>query len=308
MAVITVNSSFDGLDLMSSYAFDGIEDLGYTTRTSTRLTLADWDDRLSFIGTGFSYMMSGNQIVGINGGTVTGFKITDSSGSEVYFNWTGLNVSAKSFYTYLVTNNWAALNTLLFNTGDTYNLTNGGDRVSGFGGNDVMNGLGGNDQLYGDAGSDKLSGGVGKDTLNGGADNDRLFGDVGGDMLNGGVGADTLTGGSGIDTLTGGTGADVFVFNYNGAANREIIIDFKAVDDALKFNNDAFTAFAYTGQLRAADFVLGTAATDNADRFIYQKSTGSLWYDADGKGAGAKVLVAELADNTTLTAADIFIF
>ena len=60
-------------------------------------------------------------------------------------------------------------------------------------------------------------------------------------------------------------------------------------------------------RLRAADFVLGTAAQDAADRVIYDRASGNLWYDADGSGRGAKVLVAELRDGTALGAGDIHI-
>ncbi|TXI00588.1 MAG: calcium-binding protein [Pseudorhodobacter sp.] len=289
MATLTANRSLFGMELMSSNEFSGIQYLDYITRTSTRLTLEDEGDRINFLGTGFSYQMSGGQIVGMNGGTATGLTITNSSGAEVYLNWTGLNVSASSFFTYAVTGNWTALNTLLFNTGDTIKLTDARDVVRGFGGNDTIYGYNGNDRLLGDIG------------------NDKLFGGNGADRLEGGTGNDMLIGGTGMDTMLGGAGADVFAFNENGATNHEIITDFRAVDDALHFNNDAFTAFAYTGQLRTSGFVAGTAATDTADRFIYHKATGNLWYDRDGSGAAAKVLVAELADGTALTAADIFI-
>jgi Ca2+-binding RTX toxin-like protein len=289
MANITLNRGLPGFSMTSSNVFDDVETLEILTRTSTRLSLDDDGDRVSFIGSGIGYQMSGGNIVGITGGTVTGISITNANGGVSYVSWTGLSVSAKNLFTYAVTDNWTALNALLFNTGDTFRLTDRADQVRGFGGNDTMYGFGGNDRLFGDAGNDKLYGGNGAD------------------RLDGGTGADTLVGGAGVDTLAGGAGADVFLFTHLGAANRDIISDFKAVDDALQFDDAAFTAFAYTGQLRAADFVQGTAAADRADRFIYQKSTGNLWYDADGSGAGAKVLVAELVDNTALTAADIFI-
>ena len=289
MATLNFNRLLSGIGLQSSNEFDGILDAAIVSRSSTRLTLDDADgDYITFVGTGISYQMSGNRIVGISG-TLNTVLLTNPSGSETYLTWSGLNTSAASFLTYVKNFNWTALNSLLFNTSDTYNLTNGRDVVRGFGGNDVMNGFNGNDRLFGDQGNDKLFGGIGTDSLNGGS------------------GADRLVGGAGIDTLTGGAGADVFVFEEKGAANRDIITDFSAVDDALHFDNGPFNAFNYTGQLRAANFTTGTAATDTSDRFIYQKSTGNLWYDADGSRGGAKVLVAELADGTTLTAADIFI-
>ena len=343
MAIWTFDRRFPGMDLMSSPILDVVETLEVERATSTIFRFQDpfFGDLVTFTGTGLTYATS-NTMTQLTGGTFNGFSIR-LDGETVVKAWTGFSISAPTVFQYLADNNRAALNTLIFNTSDTYNMTDDADSVRGFGGNDRINGFGGNDRLFGDSGNDTLGGGLGNDALRGDAGNDsllgdsgndtltaglgndilrgdagndsllgdsgndKLFGDSGADRLNGGLGADTLIGGVGIDTMIGGAGADVFAFNDNGATNREIISDFIAVDDALHFNNDAFTAFAYTGQLRASGFVLGTAATDLADRFIYQLSTGNLWYDRDGSGAAAKVLVAELADGTGLTTADIFI-
>lgn len=285
----------NGIDILSSAVFDGLEEWSVLTKTSTQFRLQD-QDTVTFTGTGLTYSYTEGELTGVSGGTVN--SIVDVNNGTNFVSWTGLNVSAAAMFTYVISDNWSALNTLLFTTGDTYKMTDAADNVRGFGGNDVVYGYGGNDMLTGDAGNDKLFGGLGKDKLLGGA---------GADKLDGGSGADTLIGGAGIDTLTGGTGADAFVFATAGATNRDIITDFRAVDDALRFDNDVFSAFSYTGQLRSSGFVAGTAAVDTSDRFIYQKSTGNLWYDRDGSGSAAKVLVAELVDGTTLTAADIFI-
>lgn len=290
MANITFDRALGGVEVLSSNVFYGLLSNSYTYRTSSRLTLTDGYMNYNFYGSGFTYDMNGNYIMGVTGGVVTRMTIAEPATGALAMDWTGLAISAPTFATYLITENWSALNSLLFNTSDTYNLTNGADAVRGFGGNDVMRGWGGNDRLIGDLG------------------NDKLYGDSGADRLYGNSGADTLIGGSGVDTISGGTGADTFVFTFKGATNRDIITDFNAVDDRLQFENASFTALGTTtGALAASKFVSGTAALDSADRFIYQKSTGSLWYDADGNGAGAKVLVAELTDGTTLTAADIFI-
>lgn len=288
MPTITLLRSFGGFDALSSSFFSDLRDAPIISSSSTELVFSASDtdaSRVAFIGTGFTY-----DAFGVSTGTIKRVVFDNPSQGVTFFDWTGLNVSANLVTTYVLTSNWTALNTLLFSTSDTYNLTNGADRVRGFGGNDIMRGFNGNDRLLGDNG------------------NDSLFGDAGADILTGGTGADRLVGGAGIDTMVGGAGADAFVFTHAGATNRDIITDFRAVDDSLQFDNAAFTAFNYTGRLRTADFVAGTNATDAADRFIYQKSTGNLWYDRDGSGAAAKVLVAELVDATALTAADIFIF
>ena len=292
MSTISFLRSIPGFDVLSSNIFLDLQDAPIISRSSTALVFSASDfqnDRISFLGSGFSYQLMGGEVVGVPTGTVTRVVYNNPTLGETYLDWTGLNVSANAFVTFVLSSNWAALNALLFNSSDTYNLTNGADAVRGFGGNDVMRGFSGNDRLFGDQG------------------NDKLFGDAGGDLLNGGTGADTLMGGSGIDTLTGGAGADVFAFTFATAGSRDRITDFRAVDDALHFDNDAFTAFSYTGRLRAADFVTTANANDASDRFVYHKTTGNLWYDRDGSGGAAKVLVAELADGTTRTAADIFI-
>ena len=47
----------------------------------------------------------------------------------------------------------------------------------------------------------------------------------------------------------------------------------------------------------------GNAGDDN-DRIVYQKTTGKLFYDADGDGAGTRQLFAVLTDHPKLTVAD----
>lgn len=279
MTTVTFNRNFRGVDFASMSIFEDVLDLEVAQNSSTRLVLQEDGDRVTFAGSGFRFVSQRGEIVDVTGGSVT--RITVQLDGKSYVDWTGLKVSARDLAGAIFTGDWNKLNGLLLGNADTIKASNGNDNLSGFGGNDTIYGYAGRDQLDGGAGRDKLFGGDGNDTL---------------------------IGGGGMDTLSGGAGADVFAFVARGAANRDIITDFNSKQDDLHFDNDAFTAFAYTGKLRAADFVLGTAAKDAADRFIYQKSTGNLWYDADGSKGGAKVLVAELADGTTLTAGDIFIF
>jgi Ca2+-binding RTX toxin-like protein len=48
-----------------------------------------------------------------------------------------------------------------------------------------------------------------------------------------------------------------------------------------------------------------TSAHDASDRLIYNTSTGDLYYDADGTGAKAAILVAHLTGNPVLIYSDI---
>jgi Ca2+-binding RTX toxin-like protein len=50
-----------------------------------------------------------------------------------------------------------------------------------------------------------------------------------------------------------------------------------------------------------------TASHDATDRILYNKTTGALYYDADGTGATAAVQIAQLTAGATLTTADLFI-
>lgn len=137
-----------------------------------------------------------------------------------------------------------------------------------------------------------------------------LWGLAGNDTLSGGAGDDTLVGGAGADTLTGGTGVDTFLFDLREtAANRDVIQDFTHLGDRLVFDRAAFTAFAAlpAGALDPAQLALGSAATTAQHHLVYTQSTGSLYYDADGAGGAAQVLVAVLSTKPVLSAADFLL-
>jgi hypothetical protein len=137
---------------------------------------------------------------------------------------------------------------------------------------------------------------------------DNVFqGRSGGDKLNGAAGNDTLIGGVGMDTLVGGGGGDKFVLNIAGASNRDTIKDFRHNTDKIHLENSVFAQLGADGNLSAAAFHSGANAHDANDRIIYNSSTGALYYDADGNGAGAKVQIATLTTHPTLDAADFLI-
>ena len=58
------------------------------------------------------------------------------------------------------------------------------------------------------------------------------------------------------------------------------------------------------GALNAGVFVTGSAALDADDRILYDASTGKLYFDADGNGAGAAVQFAILSGSPAITASD----
>jgi len=54
-------------------------------------------------------------------------------------------------------------------------------------------------------------------------------------------------------------------------------------------------------------FVIGSAAVDASDRFIYNQNTGALFFDEDGIGALKQVQLASLSTGLAMANADIFV-
>lgn len=160
------------------------------------------------------------------------------------------------------------------------------------------------------AGIENIIGTVCRDVLTGdGADN-RLHGGGSHDMLAGAGGNDTLAGGHGADTLTGGAGADVFVFETY-ADRGDVLTDFTTGADVMLIDAAAYGfGSAAIGALSAGAFLTtadSNTAQDATDRLIFRASDATLWFDRDGTGDLGPVLLADLADGTTITTTDIFL-
>jgi serralysin len=182
------------------------------------------------------------------------------------------------------------------------------DTLAGQDGNDLIVGGGGNDNLYGEAGNDREFGEDGNDNVWGFAGNDELYGQNGNDNVNGGDGDDLINGGAGTDMLIGGIGSDRFVFDAAlGPSNVDTIADYQLGQDRIELSSSIFNALS-AGSLSASAFANGTAATTAAQHIIYDQTTGNLFYDADGNGAGAAVQFATLTNKPVLTTADFLIF
>lgn len=151
-------------------------------------------------------------------------------------------------------------------------------------------------------------------------------GNSGGNIITGNSAINKLDGGTGIDTLTGNGGNDIFVFSAKlGVTNVDTITDFapngddiylnkkifkKAVGDATDTDltdgrfldtNDLVTASSLDAALAAR-----TGSTANA-HLLYDTSDNSLYYDADGSGAGVAVEFALLTGVVALTSTDFHI-
>lgn len=228
--------------------------------------------------------------------------------------------------------------------GDELNGGDGNDNLSGSAGDDDLSGGNGKDGLAGGDGDDayhlllddvsatgkpidtiteKSNEGSGTDTvysevsftlptnvenliLEGTADINGT-GNKGDNTITGNSGANQLAGKEGADTLTGGLGADIFVFNTKlGTTNIDTIADFVSGTDDINLSKAVFKGYAVGADL-SNDFVIGTAAVDSTDHFIYNSSTGDLYYDIDGSGSKAAIQFATLTGATTLIASDLHI-
>jgi Ca2+-binding RTX toxin-like protein len=143
--------------------------------------------------------------------------------------------------------------------------------------------------------AEKVKGTVGKDVLRSGSYND---------TLDAGAGNDMLFSGSGRDTLKGGKGKDTFVFDSKGGV--DTIVDFSSKDDTIRLAGDAFSSIR-KGKLDKDAFFEGKMAHDVVDRIIYDKSTGNLYYDADGVGGAAQIRIAILSHKPSVSAHDFHV-
>ena len=214
-------------------------------------------------------------------------------------------------------------------------------------GNDTLSGGGGNDVLISGAGTNTLIGGADSDfyytqgvndvvteaagggfdvvvtsgdlTLAAGSEVEVIFvgalagvtitGSDSAQTILGSSGDDRFIGGLGVDALTGSGGADTYVLR-NTFDDRDFITDFATGTDKLEISASLFGGGLTAGSLSASQFLSGAgvdAATTADQRFIYNSSTGNLWFDADGSGTGASTIFANLLSTPPLTAADFLI-
>jgi Ca2+-binding RTX toxin-like protein len=157
---------------------------------------------------------------------------------------------------------------------------------------------------------ENLTGSKYNDTLIGNNGNNTLNGGNGVDILNCGSGNDILVGGLGNDILIGGAGIDRFRFN-NPNEGFDTIQDFSILDkDQIQISAKGFGGGLITGTLKASQFIAGagiTSATDNVQRFIYNNANGTLFYDADGNGAGLSRQIATLTGLPVLASSNIVV-
>lgn len=181
--------------------------------------------------------------------------------------------------------------------------------ASGGGGDDTLASI---ENVKGSLFADTLLGSRAANVLRGGDGNDVLSGRGGADALSGGNGRDLLAGGTGADTLAGGAGKDTFRFDTAlGSTNIDRITDFRPAYDKIQLDNAVFTALGATGALGTGAFkaIATGGAIDASDRVVYNKTTGALYYDANGStnGLSDSIQFATLAKDLALTAGDFLV-
>ncbi|MEH1944176.1 MAG: calcium-binding protein [Nostoc sp.] len=129
---------------------------------------------------------------------------------------------------------------------------------------------------------------------------DNIVGSNGNDTLSGGYGYGdytSYTGSSDNDTLYGGDGTDTFVFNsWNDYEGVDYLYDFNATNELIQVSAAGFDSRLSIGSLQATQFTIGTSATTNTQRFIYNSVTGGLYFDLDGSASGfTQVQFAQLS-------------
>jgi Ca2+-binding RTX toxin-like protein len=286
----------------------------------------DADDRIIWNGSSLWYDADGN-------GAGEQVLITAVAGSVVATDIAVINGSAPGGETI---NGTSGNDSLVGGTGN--------DTLNGNAGNDTLRGNAGDDSLDGGSGTDLLDGGTGNDiyvvstgdtltdaggidliftpvswSMAGAFENLEITGTAGGVTVSGNFMSNTIIGNDasniirardGNDTLTGRGGSDFFDFTTApSAGNADTITDFVSGTDRLRFEDAAHAGIGATGNWSATDGRFWASSTgtahDATDRVVYNTSTGQLFYDADGSGAGAAVLVATLQGAPSLAATDI---
>ena len=163
-------------------------------------------------------------------------------------------------------------------------------------------------------------------TFVGNANNQMFIGTQKEDIFIGNGGHDTLTGGSGADTFVFGkiiskatttatsdatipTGYITKAIAFNGATDSDIITDFTVGTDKIQLNVDQFSKLGAYYQdddglwnidpsklATAANFVsgAGTQSTLATQYLIYDTTSGTLYYDSDGNGSEAPMVIVTL--------------
>jgi len=134
-----------------------------------------------------------------------------------------------------------------------------------------------------------------------------LIGGASADYIVGGAGNDVIIGGGGDDTLYGGGGADTFGYALPTDGG-DYIGDFTSGQDKIAISVDGFGSGLSVDTPVASIFGSSDSASFNyadGEKFHYDTKTDQLFFDGDGAGGNAPVLLATLESGTNLQASDL---
>lgn len=237
---------------------------------------------------------NGNDVLNGGGGTDT---MVGGTGNDIYFvdrPTDAITENANEGYDTIFSSLDLSIASLA--NVEALTLINGSNAVKATGNDD-------DNKITGNQRDNILSGGAGNDRIAGGTGNDRLLGEDGADVLLGEDGDDLLIGGLGGDRLTGGAGADRFRFE-NAGQGVDVINDFSVGEDKIEFSRSGFGLSLPIGALSANNFVLGSAAADANDLFIYDSATGKLLFDSNGSASGGVATLAVMSKGLNLSSSD----
>jgi Ca2+-binding RTX toxin-like protein len=198
----------------------------------------------------------------------------------------------------------------------------GADTLDGRGGGDFMVGGAGDDIYFVDDLGDRTveSASEGRDTIYAsiswttgdnvedlalqGSANINANGNALSNLLVGNSGNNILTGGGAGDVLVGGAGADTFVYT-SASEGGDAITDFVSGLDHISISAAGFGGGLVNGA--AASFASGSNPTSVGASFLYDTDDGRLFWDVDGAGGAAAILIATLSGAPALTQSDLII-
>ena len=224
---------------------------------------------------------------------------------------------------------------------DTLYGNGGDDEMDGDEGKDKLYGGDGNDTLNGDLGANSLYGGTGNDTFYLSQKNQKIYelsnegkdlvyasisytlgvnlenltlsgltkvngtGNALDNQLIGNNQANKLSGGAGNDTLNGGAGNDRFIISDSSV---DTIQNFAKNKDTLCISLSEFSQLSSTEPaLQESEFYAGKMAITQTQHFIYDRSKGFLYFDADGSGIEVMNKIAVIGNKITLNYTDFIV-
>jgi Ca2+-binding RTX toxin-like protein len=206
-------------------------------------------------------------------------------------------------------------------TGYGYDTLIGIENLEGGSGDDVFIGDHHDNVLIGNDGSDRLTGGKGNDFLDGGdGRNTAVFSGARDDYT---ITKIAESGYLIVDRRANGDGEDILKYVQYAEFSDQLLelpalrpetkaasgLDafYDMVSGNVHLNGDLLPRLRKKGQLKSSEFWSGAKAHDATDRIIHNTKTGELFYDPDGTGKAAVVLIATLPKGHDLAAKDFFI-